>query len=73
MCVCIKVNTSQISQKIQHTTQQQPLKHSYGFSFYTWSKTLNLTHHMGLGWIENIVENSCSARFDQSSLVEFDQ
>ena len=26
LCVCMKVNTSQISQNIQHTTQQKPYR-----------------------------------------------
>ena len=58
LCVCLKVQTSQISQKTQHTTQQRPLKCSKGFSFYTRIETLNSTRHMGLGWIWNFAEFS---------------
>ena len=70
--VCMKVNISQISQKIQHTTQQKLLKCSYGFSFYTWSETLNPTCHMGLGWFENSAKNYWCKTFDQLSLSYFE-
>ena len=53
LCVCLKVQTSQISQKNQDTTQQRLLKRSQGFSFYARSETLNPTRHMGLGCVWN--------------------
>ena len=69
MCVCSKVQTSQISQKTQHTTQQRLLKCSQGFSFYTRSETLNPTHHMGLGWVWNFCRIFWATIFDRSSLI----
>ena len=32
-------------------------KSGKGFSFYTWSETLNPTRHIDLGWLENFTKN----------------
>ena len=69
-----EIETFSMDWEVVEKLSRQILKNFDGlkFSFYTSSKTLNPTCHMGLGWIGISAENSSCMSFDRSSLI-FDQ